>query len=107
MDDSCRPDGNEAYDNNYNNISTTGNRAVSREKTMARVREDSVAPNKKKIVCKKTELENKLRRLETRFDDKFNKLFELFPNRSSALGTSDTYFSTWWFSHEAGECFCG
>jgi len=48
MDDSCCSDENEVYDNNYDNISTTGNRAVSREENMAR--EDSVAPNKKKRV---------------------------------------------------------
>lgn len=89
MDDSCRSDENEVYDN----ISTTGNRAVSREENMARAREDSVAPRKKKRVSKKTELENKLSSLETRFDDKFNKLFELFQDRSSALGTSDTVIS--------------
>jgi hypothetical protein len=57
---------------------------------MARAREDSVAPKKKKRVSKKTELENKLSSLETRFDDKFNKPFELFQDRSSALGTRDT-----------------
>jgi hypothetical protein len=44
MDDSCRSDENEVYDN----ISTTGNRAVSREENMARAQEDSVAPKKKK-----------------------------------------------------------
>jgi hypothetical protein len=48
MDDSCRSDENEVYDSNYDNISTTGNRAVSREENMARAQEDSVAPKKKK-----------------------------------------------------------
>jgi uncharacterized protein with PIN domain len=81
MDDSCRSDENEVYDN----IDTTGNRTISREENLARAREDSVAPKKKKRVSKKTELENKLSSLETRFDDKFNKLFELFQDRSSAL----------------------
>jgi hypothetical protein len=38
MDDSCRSDENEVYDN----IDTTGNRTVSREENMARAREDSV-----------------------------------------------------------------
>ena len=90
MDDSCRSDENEVYDNNYDNISTTGNRAISREENMAWAREDSVAPKKKKRVSKKTELENKLSSLETRFDDKFNKLSDLFQDRSSTLGTSDT-----------------
>lgn len=47
MDDSCRSDENEVYDSNYDNISTTGNRAVSREENMARAQEDSVAPMKK------------------------------------------------------------
>ena len=89
MDDSCRSDENEVYDN----IDTTGNRTVSREENMARALEDSVAPKKKKRVSKKTELENKLSSLETRFDDKFNKLFELFQDRSSALGTRDTVIS--------------
>ena len=48
MDDSCRSDENEAYDSNYDNISTTGNRAGSRAENMARAQEDSVAPMKKK-----------------------------------------------------------
>ena len=60
MDDSCRSDENEVYDNNYDNISSIGNRAVSREENMTRARQDSVAPKKKKRVSKKTELENKL-----------------------------------------------
>ena len=89
MDDSCRSDENEVY----NNIDTTGNRTVCREENMARAQEDSVAPKKKKRVSKKTELENKLSSLETRFDDKFNKLFELFQDRSSTLGTRDTVIS--------------
>jgi hypothetical protein len=93
MDDSCRSDENEVYDNNYDNISTTGNRAISREENMSWAREDSVAPKKKKRVSKKTELENKLSSLETRFDDKFNKLSDLFQDRSSALGTNDTVIS--------------
>ena len=93
MDDSCRSDENEVYDSNYDNNSTTGNRAISREENMARAREDSVAPKKKKRVSKKKELENKLRSLETWFDDKFNQLFKLFQDRSSALDTSDTVIS--------------
>jgi hypothetical protein len=49
MDDSCRSDENEVY----NNIDTTGNRTVCREENMARAQEDSVAPKKKKRVSKK------------------------------------------------------
>jgi hypothetical protein len=75
----------EVYDSNYDNISMTGNRAVSREENMARAQEDSVAPMKKKRVSKKTELENKQSSLETRFDDKFNKLSDLFQDRSQHL----------------------
>ena len=93
MDDSCRSDENEDYDSNYDNISMTGNRAVSREENMARAQEDSVAPMKKKRVSKKTELENKQSSLETRFDDMFNKLSDLFQDMSSALGTNDTVIS--------------
>jgi hypothetical protein len=48
---------------------------------------------RKRRVSKKTELENKQSSLETRFDDKFNKLSDLFQDMSSALGTNDTVIS--------------